>query len=92
MQIGRICGTVVATLRHEALDARRMLLVQPHDLAGRPSGAITMAVDVVDAGPGDWVLYLDEGSSASQVLGQPRGPIRTLVVGVIDAVGVRDDT
>jgi ethanolamine utilization protein EutN len=45
-----------------------------------------LALDVVDAGVGDWVLILDEGSSASQVLANPRGPVRTLVVGVVDAM------
>ena len=69
MQIARVCGTLVSTLKHPALGGRK-----------------TMALDVVEAGPGDWVLVLDEGSSASQVLGIPRGPVRTVVVGVLDAV------
>jgi len=85
VQIARVCGTLVSTIKHSALQGRKMLLVQPCDLAGRPTGRKTMALDVVDAGPGDWVLMLDEGSSASQVLGNPRGPVRTLLVGVIDA-------
>ena len=86
MQIARVCGHVVATLKHPALGARKLLLVQPYDLAGQPRGRPATALDVVDAGPGDWVLVLDEGSSASQVLENPRGPVRTLVVGVVDAV------
>jgi microcompartment protein CcmK/EutM len=86
MLIARVCGTLVSTLKHPALAGHKMLLVEPCDPEGRPVGRKTMAVDVVGAGPGDWVLALDEGSSASQVLGKPRGPVRTLVVGVIDAV------
>lgn len=86
MQIGRVRGTLVSTLRHPALAGRKQLLVEPCDPEGRPSGRVTMALDVVDAGVGDWVLILDEGSSASQVLLNPRGPVRTLVVGVVDAV------
>ena len=89
MQIARVCGTVVSTLKHPALAGQRLLIVQPCDLDGHPVGAATMAVDVVDAGPGDWVLVLDEGSSAGQVLENPRGPVRTLVVGVVDAVQVK---
>jgi microcompartment protein CcmK/EutM len=88
MQIGRVHGTLVSTLKHPALHGHRLLLVQPCDLQGRAVGRVTMAVDVVDAGVGDWVLLLDEGSSASQVLGNARGPIRTLVVGVVDDVHV----
>jgi microcompartment protein CcmK/EutM len=86
VQIGRVYGTVVSTLKHPALQGRKMLLVGPCDLQGRPTGRQTLALDVVDAGVGDWVLILDEGSSASQVLGNPRGPVRTLVIGVVDDV------
>jgi ethanolamine utilization protein EutN len=81
-------GHVVATIEHPALERRRLLLVQPHDPTGKPVGDVTMALDVVDAGTGDWVLLLDEGTSASQALATPRGPIRTLVVGVVDAVSL----
>jgi microcompartment protein CcmK/EutM len=43
-----------------------------------------IAVDAVDAGPGDLVLVVDEGNSAAQVLHRPRGAVRTVVVGVVD--------
>ena len=86
MQIGRVHGTLVSTLKHPALAGGKMLIVGPCDLQGRPTGRWTMALDRVDAGTGDWVLLLDEGSGASQVLGNPRGPVRTLVVGVVDAM------
>jgi ethanolamine utilization protein EutN len=84
MLYGRVCGTVVSTLKHQALTGHKMLLVQPYDLQGRAHGDRILALDVVDAGESDWVLVLDEGSSASSVLGTPRGPVRTLVVGVVD--------
>ena len=45
-----------------------------------------IALDRAQAGPGDWVLVVDEGNSASQVLQKPRGAVRTVIVGVIDAV------
>ena len=86
MQIGRVCGTMVSTLQHPALAGRRLLVVQPCLPDGQPAGPKTMAVDTVDAGVGDRVLLLDEGSSASQVLGNARGPVRTVIVGVVDDV------
>lgn len=86
MQIARVVGNLVSTVKHASLAGHRLLLVQSCDLDGTPQGAVTLAVDVVDAGVGDWVLVLDEGASASQVLDNPRGPVRTLVVGVIDMV------
>jgi microcompartment protein CcmK/EutM len=86
MFLARVVGTVVATVKHDALAARKLLLVQPLTPDGRESGRASIAVDSVDAGVGDHVLVADEGNAAAQVLRRPRGPIRTVVVGVIDDV------
>jgi microcompartment protein CcmK/EutM len=45
-----------------------------------------IAVDAAQAGDGDHVLVADEGNAAAQVLQQARGPIRTVVVGIVDDV------
>ncbi len=86
MFLGRVVGDVVATIKHAALRERKLLLVQPLTGEGTPVGRPTIAIDSVDAGPGDHVLVVDEGNSAAQVLARPRGPIRTVVVGVVDEV------
>ena len=86
MFLGRVVGDVVATIKHAALRERKLLLVQPLTGEGTPVGRPTIAVDSVDAGLGDHVLVVDEGNSAAQVLDKPRGPIRTVVVGVVDEV------
>ena len=86
MFLGRVVGDVVATIKHPALKNRKLLLVQPLTGDGTPTGRPTIAVDSVDAGVGDHVLVVDEGNSAAQVLGRPRGPVRTVVVGVVDEV------
>ena len=86
MNIARVRGTLVSTLKHPALASCKLLLLEPCDPTGRPNGRLTAAVDTVDAGVGDWVVFLDEGSSASQILANPRGPVRTVVVGILDAV------
>jgi microcompartment protein CcmK/EutM len=86
MFLARVVGDVVATIKHPALAQRKLLLVQPLTGDGAPTGRPTIAVDSVDAGVGDHVLVLDEGNGAAQALGRPRGPIRTVVVGVVDEV------
>lgn len=88
MFLGRVVGDVVATVKHAALQNRKLLLVQPLTGEGVATGRPTIAVDAVDAGVGDHVLVVDEGNSAAQVLAQPRGPVRTVVVGVVDEVAV----
>lgn len=84
MFLARVVGEVVATIKHPHLAASKLLLVRPEPTAGRPQPATVIAVDTVQAGPGDRVLVADEGNTAAQVLGRPRGPVRTIIVGVVD--------
>jgi ethanolamine utilization protein EutN len=86
MFTARIVGEVVATIKHGDLASQKLLLVQPVDPAGRPTGSPAIAVDAANAGPGDWVLVVDEGNSAAQVLRRSRGAVRTVVVGIVDDV------
>jgi len=84
MIVARVTGDVVATVKHPALFAMKLLLVQPVTADGQATGKPVIAVDAVHAGPGDLVLVADEGNAAAQVLGRPRGPIRSVVVGIVD--------
>jgi microcompartment protein CcmK/EutM len=86
MYIGKVAGTVVATIKIPHLDARKLLLVDQLDLQGRETGTYDIAVDVVQAGPGDTVLVIDEGNGARQVLNLDPGAVRAVIVGVVDEV------
>jgi microcompartment protein CcmK/EutM len=86
VKIGRVVGTVVSTINAPAFDGRTLLLCDLLDSAGTPAGGYVIAVDSVGAGAGETVLLLDEGNSARQVLAAPGAPIRTVVVGIVDAV------
>lgn len=90
MYIGRVSGTVVATVKHEAFNGRKLLIVDRLDIDGEPSGSYDICVDVVQAGIGDRVLVLDEGNGARQILKQQVAPIRAVVVGIVDDVAVGD--
>lgn len=87
MKVGNVVGTVVSTINIPLLDDHRLLLCDIQDLAGEPGG-YTICIDVVDAGVGDTVLILDEGSSARQILGLDTGAIRAVIVGVVDELMV----
>ena len=86
MKIGRVASTVVSTIKHPALDGRRLLVVDLLDLEGQATGKDLIAVDSVGAGAGETVLVLDEGNGARQVLEAPEAPIRAVIVGIIDEV------
>ena len=46
MQIAVVVGNVVSTIKHEAYEGRKMLLVQPLDLDGKAKGNSTIAIDL----------------------------------------------
>lgn len=86
MYIGRVVGTVVATIKDEAFYARKLLLVDRLNLDGRPDGHYDIAVDVAQAGIGDTVMVIDEGNGARQILRREVAPVRAVIVGVVDDV------
>lgn len=88
MYIGRIIGNVVATIKHPAFEQRKLMLVQRLDLTGKPTSTYDITVDDVQAGVGDTVLILDEGSGARQILKGDDLPIRAVIVGIIDEVEI----
>ena len=84
MKIGRVVGTVVSTISAPVFEGRRLLLCDLLDASGNPDGSYLICVDTVGSGAGEAVLILDEGNSARQVIGISAGPVRAVVVGVID--------
>jgi ethanolamine utilization protein EutN len=84
--IARVIGTVVASQKQASHEGKKILLVQPLDLLGQPTGEAFVALDAVDAGIGDRVLAVQEGFSAMTSVGHIESPIDAAVIGVIDLV------
>jgi len=85
--LGRVCGTVVSSVEHPFYDGRKQLIVR----TALPDGSFdgekyVVAVDLVGAGVGETVIVLDEGNSARQLLDAKDGPVRSVVVGIVDEV------
>ena len=76
-----------AAVKHPAFAGRPLFVVQPLDAAGKDVGASFVAVDHAQAGVGDKVIVLTEGTGVRQILRQGDiVPIRSLIVGVVDHV------
>lgn len=88
MKVGRVVGTVVATIEAPVFQDRKLLLCDLLDVSGRPEGGYLIATDTVGAGAGETVLLIDEGNSARQVVGLDVAPIRAIVVGVVDELTI----
>ena len=81
---------MVSTISHPLYDSRRLLMCDLLDVEGNDTGDYLICVDSVEAGPGDVVLILDEGNGARQVLAWKDGPIRSVIVGIVDQLIVDD--
>ena len=87
MLLGRVIGTITSTINHPWYDAKKLLVVERTAPDGTPLPDYLVAVDAVGAGTGQRVLVLDEGGGARQVVGSTDAPIRSVIVGIVDAAG-----
>lgn len=89
MYLARVTGNVVSTHKNERLVGKKLLLVRKLDLEGSVTDDPEIIVlDVVDAGVGDQVLVVQEGSSARKLFHDDRIPVQAVIVGVVDSVTV----
>lgn len=86
MFLADVIGTVVSPVRIPILERETLLLVRPVTPDGRALGRARVAIDRAQAGVGERVLVLDEGNGARQILGDPQGAVKTVIVGVVDSV------
>lgn len=86
MQLGRVVGTVVASVAYQGLEGVRYLIVQPLDRHGEPRGRPVVAADgVAMAGPGERVYFVASREAALS-LPETFVPVDHAVVGIVDAV------
>jgi len=86
MILGRVIGAITSTINHPFYDAKKLLVVERVDAALAPLADYLIAVDTVGAGVGDPVLVMEEGTGARQVLASKNGPVRSIIVGIVDLV------
>jgi len=86
MILGRVIGEIHGTIKHRFYDTRRLLVIEKTAPDGKPTGDYVIAVDSVGAGADERVIVNDEGNGARQILESADGPVRSVVVGIIDDV------
>ena len=86
MLLGRVVGTVVASVSYEGLEGVRFLIVQPLDRVGGPKGRAVVAADATrTAGRGALVTY-EGGREAALALDPTFVPVDHSIVGIVDEV------
>ena len=86
MILAKVIGTIVTTIGTPHFKNRRLLIVQPLVVEDEVQNADFIALDNTQAGIGDTVLVLREGSGARQVLNNPQACVVSVIVGIIDSV------
>jgi len=87
MRCCRVVGPMWAAVKHPAYAGRTLFVVQPLDAEGKDIGHSFVAIDNVQAGIGDKVIVLTEGTGVRQILKMGDiVPIRSMIVGIVDHV------
>jgi ethanolamine utilization protein EutN len=86
MELARIVGSVVASVKEPRLTGYKLLLAEPVGVDGaiRDAGAF-VAVDLVGAGEGEIVVIV-RGSPAARAMEAAGAPVDAAVVGIVDSV------
>jgi microcompartment protein CcmK/EutM len=84
MQIARVIGTLVSTVKNRSLDGRKFLIVQTLDADLKSKGEPTVALDAVGAGEGELVFWC-RGKEASFPFKRDETPTDCTIVGIIDS-------
>lgn len=88
MRLGRVLGSVCASVKDGQLEGMKLLLVQPVNADGSSSGAPLVALDSVGAGAGETVYW--SGRREACFAFDPPVPSDASVTGIVDAINGAD--
>jgi microcompartment protein CcmK/EutM len=87
MQLARVIGNVVCTVKNAALTGHKLLIVQPIDRNGKDRGKAFVAIDAVGAGAGE-TIYWCRGREASFPFLPGDVPTEATIVGIVDRINL----
>jgi len=83
MQLARVIGTVVATIKDPALVGKKLLIIRHVDEHGKMEGRALVGLDAVGAGTGELVYYV-RGKEAAFPFLPEEVPSDATIVGIVD--------
>ena len=87
MQVARVVGDVVATMKDAGLGGHKLLVLQPVTADRQPMGRRLVALDAVGAGVGEHVFFV-RGREASFPFLPAEPPADACVVGIVDEITI----
>jgi microcompartment protein CcmK/EutM len=83
VQLARVIGEVVATIKDPNLAATKLLVLQPLATTGEAAGRTLVALDSVGAGVGEHVFFV-RGREAAFPFYPAEPPTDAAIVGIVD--------
>ncbi|MFN0121507.1 MAG: EutN/CcmL family microcompartment protein [Blastocatellia bacterium] len=84
MQLARVIGNIVSTVKNPALQGRKLLVIRTLDGQLRPAGKPLVAIDSVGAGTGELVFWC-RGKEASFPFEGSEVPTDCTIIGIVDS-------
>jgi len=84
MQLARVIGTVVATVKNDSLKGRKLLVIQSLNKNLDAQGKPMVAIDAIGAGVGELVFWC-RGKEASFPFKREDTPTDCTIVGIVDS-------
>lgn len=84
MQLARVIGNVVSTVKNASLEGRKILIVQTLNADLKPTGKPMVALDAVGCGVGELVFWC-RGKEASFPFKRDDTPTDCTIVGIVDS-------
>jgi microcompartment protein CcmK/EutM len=83
VQLARVVGEVVASVKDPNLNGLPLLILQPIAASGEPAGRTLVALDSVGAGVGEHVFFV-RGREAAFPFLPAEPPTDAAVIGIVD--------
>jgi len=91
MLFGRVRGTAVCTVKYPDLKGMKLLIIEPLNKHLEPTGPLQVAVDVVQAGPGDLCVMVRSREASLALREHKFVPVDLALIGIVDELTVRPD-
>ncbi|TFG70707.1 MAG: ethanolamine utilization protein EutN [Anaerolineales bacterium] len=91
MQFARVKGTAICTQKYAGMEGLKLLVVQPLNKHMQPTGALQVAVDIVQAGPEDVCVTVKSREAALAMPEIKFVPVDLALIGIVDELTVIDD-
>ena len=91
MLLGRVRGSAICTKKYTGLEGCKLLVVEQLNRRLERVGALQIAVDVVQAGPGDLCVLARSREAALALPEIKFVPVDLSIVGIVDELSIRPD-